>query len=252
MVDAVVLAGSPNNGPLRECSTVSHEALIPLGAKTMVEYVVDALLRARQVGRVLVIGPTEDLAGLPFDQRTSTAPSQGGILENIGAGLNILSDAKRILLVTSDIPLLTPQAVDDFLELCEDMGGDLYFPVIEKMVVEEKFPAARRTYVKLKEGVFTGGNIFLLNPTVYKKCMENGGKIISLRKSPLALCRMLGVRFVIKFLMHLLTLKEAEEKVCRLLGGIKGVVVVSRYPEVGVDVDKPGDYELVLKAIKRD
>ena len=37
MVDAVVLAGSPNNGPLRECSTVSHEALIPLGAKTMVE-----------------------------------------------------------------------------------------------------------------------------------------------------------------------------------------------------------------------
>lgn len=33
MVDAVVLAGSPNNGPLRECSTVSHEALIPFMPK---------------------------------------------------------------------------------------------------------------------------------------------------------------------------------------------------------------------------
>lgn len=251
MVDAVVLAGSPNNGPLKECSPARHEALIPLGAKTMVEHVVDALLQARQVGRVLIIGPSEDLSSLSFDHRTTMAPSQGGILENIEAGLKIWPGAKRILLVTSDIPLLTPQAVDDFLELCGDMAGDLYYPVIEKTVVEKKFPAASRTYVKLKEGVYTGGNLFLLNPAVYKKCVENGEKIVSLRKSPIGLCRMLGLKFVIKFLMRSLTLKEAEEKVCRLLGGIKGIVVISKHPEVGVDVDKPDDYELALKIIEQ-
>ena len=32
MVDAVVLAGSPNNGPRRN-AVLRHEALIPLGAK---------------------------------------------------------------------------------------------------------------------------------------------------------------------------------------------------------------------------
>ena len=65
----------------------------------------------------------------------------------------------------------------------------------------------------------------------------------------IGLCRLLGLKFVIKFLLRSLTLKEAEEKVSRLLGGIKGIVVISQHPEVGVDVDKPGDYELALKTI---
>lgn len=249
MLDAVVLAGSTNNGPLKECSLVRHEALIPIGKKTMVEHVVDALLKAQGINRVLVVGPAAELSRLAFDSRTSVVESCGSLLGNIQAGLNILPGEKRVLLVTSDIPLLTPQAVDDFLELCGDMSGDLYYPVIRKNVVESKFPDTRRTYVRAREGVFTGGNLFLLNPAVFNQCVENGQKIINLRKSPIGLCRLLGLKFVIKFLLRSLTLKETEEKVSRLLGGIKGVVVISQHPEVGVDVDKPGDYELALKTI---
>lgn len=248
MVDALVLAGSSNDGPLKECSPVHYEALIPIGTKTMVEHVVDALLKARQIRRVLVIGPVAELSPLLAGERISLAEPAGGIMENIEAGLDHLSGEKRVLLVTSDIPMLTSRAVENFLELCGDMSGDLYYPVIEKTVVEKKFPSTERTYVKLKEGVFTGGNLFLINPAVVKRCVENGQKIIALRKSPLRLCRLLGVGFVVKFLLRSLTLAEAEKKVSQLLG-IKGVVVVSEFPEVGVDVDKPGDLELALKAI---
>jgi CTP:molybdopterin cytidylyltransferase MocA len=249
MVDAVVLAGSTNNGPLKVCSPVAHEALIPMGNKTMVEHVVDALLSARGVKRVLIVGPVAELSRLNFDNRASIAESRGGILENIEAGLKKLPGEERVLLVTSDIPMLTPQAVDDFLELCGDMSGDLYYPVIGKSFIESKFPGTSRTYVRMKEGIFTGGNLFLLNPAVFKKCVVNGQKIIDLRKSPVGLCRLIGLKFVLKFLLRSLTFKEAEEKVSQLLGGIKGVVVFSEHPEVGVDVDKPGDYELALKVI---
>ncbi len=247
MVDAVVLAGSPNNGPLKECSPARYEALIPVGSKTMVEHVVGALLKARNIGRILVIGPVKELTALVKNERVSVAHSPGGMLENIGAGLKLLNKEKRVLLATSDIPMLTPEAVDDFLEICGDMSGDLYYPVLSKQDVENKFPATRRTYVRLKEGVFTGGNIFIINPAVFQKCVENGQKIISLRKSPLRLCRLLGLVFVVKFLMRTLTIREAEEKVSQLLGGIRGVVVASKHPEIGVDVDKPGDYELAEK-----
>lgn len=249
MVDAVVLAGSRNDGPLKDCSPVRYEALIPIGPKAMVEHVVEALLNTRQIGRVLVIGPVAELSPLLAGERVSVADSAGGIMENIGAGLTRFSGEKRVLLVTSDIPMLTPQAVDDFLDLCGDMTGDLYYPVISKQVVEKKFPSTRRTYVTLKEGVFTGGNLFLINPTVFKRCVENGQKIINLRKSPLGLCKLLGLGFVIKFLLRSLTIAEAEKKVSQLLGMIKGVVVVSAFPEVGVDVDKPGDLELVLRTM---
>lgn len=248
MVDAVVLAGSSNDGPLKDCSSVRYEALIPVGSKSMVEYVVEALLQARGIRRVLVIGPAADLTPLLAGERVSVADSAGGIMENIEVGLKHLSGERRVLLVTSDIPMLTPRAVENFLDLCGDMSGDLYYPIISKDEVEIKYPSTRRTYVSLKEGVFTGGNMFLLNPDVFQKCLENGQKIIRLRKSPLGLCRLLGVGFVIKFLLRLLTLAEAERKVSQLLGMIKGVVVISKYPEVGVDIDKPNDLELAYKA----
>lgn len=249
MVDAVVLAGSSNDGPLKECSAARFEALIPVGPKMMVEYVVEALLKAGRVRRVLVVGPSADLAPLLAGGRVSVVESAGGIMENIEAGLRRLAGERRVLLVTSDIPMLTPRAVDNFLDLCGDMSGDLYYPIISKDEVEKKYPATRRTYVGLKNGVFTGGNLFLLNPDVYKKCVENGQKIIRLRKSPLGLCRLLGIGFVVKFLLRSLTLAEAERKVSQLLGMIDGVVVVSKDPEVGVDVDKPRDLELANKTV---
>ncbi len=249
MLDAVVLAGSSNEGPLRECSEVRYEALIPIGEKIMVQYVVEALLRCRQIRRVVVVGPVAELSPFFNGERVSVIESRGGIMENIEAGLKSVLGAGRVLLVTSDIPMLTTQAVNDFLELCGDMSGDLYYPIISKQVVESKFPTTRRTYVNLKEGVFTGGNLFLINPAIFKQCVENGQKIISLRKSPVGLCRLIGLGFVLKFLMRSLTIAEAEQKASQLLGMIKGIVVMSKYPEVGVDVDKPADLTLALKTL---
>lgn len=248
MVGAIVLAGSPNDGPLKECSPARYEALIPVGSRTMIEYVVEALSSTRRIRRVLAVGPAAELSALPLEDKVEIVDSTGGIMENIEAGLRKLAGEKRVLLATSDIPLLTPESVDNFLDLCGDMSGDLYYPIIEKNVVEKFFPSTRRTYVRLKEGVFTGGNLFLINPAVYEKCLENGRKIISLRKSPFGLCKFLGFTFLIKFLFHSITLYDAEKKVSQLLG-IRGVVVKSEFPEIGVDVDKPGDLEMVLKAI---
>ena len=96
MVDAVVLAGSSNDGPLKDCSSVRYEALIPVGSKSMVEYVVEALLQARGIRRVLVIGPAADLTPLLAGERVSVADSAGGIMENIEVGLKHLSMAMKL------------------------------------------------------------------------------------------------------------------------------------------------------------
>jgi len=250
MIEAVVLAGSLNSGPLKECSPAGYEALIPVGSKVMVEYVVEALLNARQINRVLVVGPVEELSPLLSGTRVTLTRAAGGIMENVEAGLNQLPGEKRVLLVTSDIPMLTPRSVDDFIELCGDMSGDLYYPIIPKEVVEKSFASTRRTYVTLKEGVYTGGNLFLLNPAVYKQCVQNGQRIFNQRKSPLGLCRLIGLSFVLKYLLHTLTVEDVRKKGSELLG-IKGVVVVSQYPEIGVDVDKPGDLELARLILGR-
>ena len=249
MVDALVLAGSLNDGPLRDCSPARFEALIPIGGKAMVLYVLDALKASRHVDRIVLVGPSGELAPMAAGPGILLAGSAGGIMENIEAGLNRLPAARRVLLATSDIPLLTGQAVDDFIGQCGDMEADLYYPVIRRDVIEKRFPNTRRTYVTFKEGTFTGGNLFLINPAIFKRCAENGQKIIDQRKNPLGLCRLLGTGFVIKFLLRRLTISEAQKKVSQLLE-IDGKVNISRYPEVGVDVDKPVDLELVKEAIR--
>ncbi|MDD4168993.1 MAG: NTP transferase domain-containing protein [Desulfotomaculaceae bacterium] len=248
MIDAVVLAGSLNNGPLRECSPARYEALIQIGSKVMVEYVVEALLKARQIRRVLVVGPVEELSHILTDARIQLIGTAGDIMENIEAGLNQLTGENRVLLVTSDIPMLTTRSVDNFIELCGDMSSDLYYPIIPRQIVEDHFAFTRRTYVALKDGVYTGGNLFLFNPLVLKKCVQKGQMIIKQRKSPLGLCRLVGLPFLIKYLLHLLTIKDVQKKASEMMG-IRGEVIISHCPEVGVDVDKPSDLEIASQYI---
>lgn len=249
MIDALVLAGSPNNGPLRSCSTADYEALIPIGGKMMVEYVVDALRQCEQVNRIAIVGPREELARhFAGDGRVVLVEHGQGLTENVLLGLGHLPGARRVLLLTSDIPLITKKAIENFIELCDGEDADLYYPIVPREVVERRF-TSQRTYVKLKEGVYTGGNIFLINPNVVEECMPRGQKLVDARKNPLRMCRLVGLMFLIKFLMKNITLEEAQRTVSRVLG-LKGRVVITQYPEVGVDVDKPSDLELVSNQLE--
>ncbi|MCL2767019.1 MAG: nucleotidyltransferase family protein [Peptococcaceae bacterium] len=244
MISAVVLGGSLNRGPLRESGQVEYEALLPMGSKVMVEYVVDALLHAKKVKQIVVVGPRTELQARLQDPRVIVADVVGDVMENLEAGLKLLPGSERVLVVTSDVPLLTASAVDSFIDLCGDMTKDIYYPVIPKSAVEKRFANTKRTYVKLREGIFTGGNVFLLNPAVFNKCVPVGRKIFDLRKSPLGLCHVIGILFLLKYMLGLLALEDVREKASNLFN-VRGEVVVSQSPEIGLDVDKPGDLMLV-------
>lgn len=248
MIDALILAGSPNNGPLKDCSQARYEALITIGHKSMIEYVVDALSRCGLVNRIVVVGPREELAGVLSGYKVIVVDAAGSVTDNVVRGLKQIPDARRVLLSTSDIPLLTPQSIEDFIYQCQDQEADLYYPIVAKEVVESRFASSPRTYVNLREGMFTGGNVFLLNPAIVEECIPRGEQIIKARKSPFKLCRLVGMMFLLKFLTRSITLAEAQDKVSRLLG-ISGRVVISGYPEVGVDVDKPSDLELITRTL---
>jgi len=245
MIDALILAGSKNDGPLKECSPVPYEAMITIGRKSMIDYVIDALRGSGRISRIVVVGPV-DIAGFCDSEDVTLVPAEGSLMENIKRGVGTIPVAKRILLVTCDIPLINPQAIEDFLESCGDMSSDIYYPVIPRDIVENSFLRTKRTYVSFKEGDFTGGNMFLINPGAVERCMQNGQRLIDARKSPIRLSRLLGLIFLLKFVAHKISIKEAQEKASVLLG-VEGSVVVTRHPEIGVDVDKPSDLEIVRK-----
>lgn len=248
-VEAVVLAGAKNRGKLHEVSDAPHEALIPIAGRPMVHHVLDALKASAFVDRIILVGPPEILAGYPSPEGIDVVPAGESMVQNLRLGLARVRSDERALIVTSDIPLISAEAIDDFLSRCENVSADIYYSVVAKETNEAKYPGVKRTYVRLKEGTFTGGNIALVKPEVVEACEPMIAQAVAMRKNPLKLSRLLGFKFILKLLFNRLSMAEIEERV-RLILGFRGVAVVSPYPEVGIDVDKPQDLALVEETFR--
>jgi len=52
-VDAVVLAGQRNDGALRDVSSVPFEGDIPIAGRPMIDWVLDALIEAHHIDRII-------------------------------------------------------------------------------------------------------------------------------------------------------------------------------------------------------
>ena len=250
-VDAVVLAGSFNDGRLREMSGENYEAMVAIGDKPMVAYVVETLRNSPQVKRIAIAGPEPEMFRL-FGSMEGVVFAPAGVtaVESCLNALDVLQPDGPVLVATSDIPLLTTGSVVDFIQSCTGLEADLFYPVVAKEVNEKYYPGVERTYARLKEGTFTGGNLFLLNPLVMKACAAKAEMIVQRRKSPLALARMVGWMILLKLVFHQLTLQEAAASFSSIFG-IKGIAIISTFPEVGIDVDKPSDLLLVRRELAK-
>jgi len=251
VLDAVILAGGTNKGKLRDYSVENYEAIIEIDHRPMVSFVVDTLRNCPLINRIAIAGPPEEMNRL-FGQMENVLVAPGGKtpVESLINALDVLKSKNRILVATSDIPLITLGSVTDFIKRCSRKQADVYYPIIPKEVNDKRYPGVKRTYIKFKEGVFTGGNLFLINPKVVKRCARQAEFFVENKKSPIGLARLLGGRFLLKFFFRSLTLKEVETKMSNIFG-IKGAVVISPFPEVGIDVDKPSDLILVREKLAK-
>lgn len=248
-IDAIILAGSTNQGKLRECSGETYEAMVQIAQKPMVSYVFHALKQSRLINKIVVAGPHEEMGGL-FAHTEGVLLAPGGTtpIDSLLNALEVLKPKGNVLVATCDIPLLTADSVADFIKRCSKKHADVYYPIIPKEANDRHYPGVKRTYIKFKEGVFTGGNLFLINPEIAEKCAVQARAFVEKRKSPVALARLVGWKFLVKFLMKKVTLQETEATASRVFG-IKGAVIISPFPEVGIDVDKPSDLALVAEKI---
>lgn len=259
-VNAIVPAGSGTKAKdspesLENICGVSNKALIAVSGKILVEYVVDALKGCKFVDKIVVVGPVGDLAPALHAKVEQIIPPRDSMLDNAVAGVEALPLDVPTLVVTADAPLLTPSHFDWLVSTCRDQDAKIFWPIINKIQNEEKFPGTKRTYVRLNEGTFTGGNFILCDPAIFLSHRELLLNVVAARKSPLNLFRILGFAFVLKFLLTqlgipVLTIADLEKRIGEILGGIKVKGVLCPDPEVGIDVDKVEDLEMVRQVLK--
>jgi molybdopterin-guanine dinucleotide biosynthesis protein A len=243
-IPAIILAGGECGEELHEITHEREKAFVKVGGRPLVEHMVQALTGAEGVGPITFVGNADRLRAL-FPQLTGAMflPGEKSLFDNVMKGLRSVTAAGRALICACDTPLVTSSMVTWFIEACADPAIDFYYPVSEMALVKKRFPDMKRTYVRLSDGTFTGGNMMLLNPQSMVRCEEGIREAIAQRKNPLRLAGRMGFGFLLRLFCRRVSVHEAEKVVEHLLG-IRVKAVITPFPEMGCDLDKAGDYRV--------
>src|SRR5512143_3305794 len=139
-MNAIVTAGGiPQPGePLYEATQGGPKALLDIAGKPMVQWVLDALSGAKNIERVVIVSLSAD-SGLTCTKPVAYVPNQGGMLQNIRAGIEKVLEmdpqAKHVLAVSSDIPAVTSEMIDWLVKTTMETDHDIYYSVIPKEVM---------------------------------------------------------------------------------------------------------------------
>ncbi|BDP40327.1 hypothetical protein DAETH_02960 [Deinococcus aetherius] len=250
---AVVLGGGDPGDPFASAHGVPVKALIPVGGEPMALHVLRALRGSGRVSRVAYVGPTTPELDPWIDERVT---DHGTLLSNLEAGVEALagmglSPGERVLVATADIPLLTSEQLAQVLAAAPE-GAALVYPVVRREDCERAFPGMRRTYARLRDGTFTGGNVFLLDPRLIGQFLPRLREVLAARKAPFKLARLIGPGVLVRLLLGRLTVRELEARVSAILG-VPARALITPHAAIGNDVDQEADLGLAeahLRAVQ--
>jgi len=246
-VDAVVLGGGDGTEIDPGCR---FKGLLDIGGSPMIEYVIDALRAADHVDRVIAVVPEEDDLGPWMAKVDEVVVVSGTLMESVLSGAAAVEADRPALLVTGDIPLLRGSEIDDFVRDALNTGAEIVYPVIRKEHMLGQFPTGVRTFIKLREGEVTGGNMLLVIPELLERNRDLGRSLFEARKNPVQMARILGPGFALQLVRGRLDIEQIEAKMSRLLGG-PASALFTLHASIGMDVDKPSDAELVAAELAR-
>jgi CTP:molybdopterin cytidylyltransferase MocA len=255
MIDAVVTAGGipKPDDPLYPLTQGKNKALLPMGGVPMVQWILDALGRSLCINRVVVVGLDPAEHGLACRKPLGFVPNQGSMIGNVQAGAQwaLAQDAgtRHVFVVSSDIPAITAEMVDWNITTSLETDHEAYYSLIPAAEMERRFPGSKRSFFKLKEGRFSGSDMNLFQTSLVGHYHPAWQAIVDARKNVFKQAGLVGFDTLLLMVLGQLSIASAEQRVRTRLG-VRGRAFIARYPEAGMDVDKPHQYELVKQDLE--
>lgn len=248
--DAIVPAGGTIDPAFAAKVGTAEKALIEFNGKTILETTLRALRDSGKIRNIVVVGSPKIQAKAADFAAIGLDPGDSGP-ENIFRGLEKLkekdSSLDKALIVTCDLPFLTPQTVQNYLDLCPP-DKDICVPVIEAKEFNRAYPGTTSTFVKTKDGTFTIGGMFLMNARKMPEIRASIEQVFAKRKSKIGMAMLIGPTFIYKFLTKTLTIRDLEAKIESMLK-CTGKAVRHAPVEMAYDIDYLDDYEYALKVV---
>jgi CTP:molybdopterin cytidylyltransferase MocA len=252
---ALVLAGSRGSAdPVAAALGLPHKCLAPVRGRPMLARVLDTLGRCPEIGRIVLClddqGLLRDLpevaAAVAAGRITVLAAASSPSL-SVLAALASLPEPLPMLIVTADHPLLTRSMVAHFLSALG--GAEVAAAVAAEAVVRTAYPETRRTYIRLRDGSFSGCNLFAFTGTDAGKAARFWSRVEHYRKRPWRLFAAAGPRVLLPFLFGRLDLDAACRHLSRVVG-LEVRAVRMPFAEAAIDVDTPADLSLAERILE--
>lgn len=242
MIDTIVLAGGKSFLPEK----TSFKSLLLINSQPMVWYILKELKCVNNISKVVLVASKEVAREVKNDYHL-WVDSNSSITDNLLKGFEKTS-SDYILICSADIPLVKKDHIQWFIEEGLKSGARLAMPFMTKEIIDKTYPGAKRTYVRLKDGLVTLGNIALVERNLLGEIKQLIKKATDYRKNPLKIATLVGYDIVVLYLLGLLSVKYIERKAYRFVKGpVRGLLCP--YPEIGMDVDKIEDLEIVEQFI---
>jgi GTP:adenosylcobinamide-phosphate guanylyltransferase len=248
MYAIITAGGTPGpEDPLYAYAQGKPKALLEIAGKPMVQWVLDALDGAPSIEAHILIGLEAD-SPVRASKPITFLPNQSGMLENILAGVNKVQElspgAQHILVSSSDIPSIKPDMVEWLVKTAQVTDDDLYYNVVTRQTMESRFPQSRRTYIHLKDMVVCGGDLNMVHSRAVNSDLDFWRKVIATRKNAIKQAGLIGFDVMFLLLIRQITLQQALDRVVKRIN-LKGRALVCPFAEIGMDVDKPWQLELM-------
>ncbi|WP_145202132.1 molybdenum cofactor guanylyltransferase [Sphingobium sp. B2] len=253
-ITAILLAGSrPTPDPLAVAAGVAIKPLAPVAGEPMINHPARALLAHPAVGQVIIL--TQSSAPFAADPATAWLTTHKQVrFEQSGAGIasSLLALLERgdvpfpILLTTADHVLLDSAMLDQFTQ--EAAGADIAVAMVERRILLARYPRSRRTWLKFRDGWWSGANIFWFGSDRARSIIALWQEVEQDRKKGWKIVSAFGPVALIGTLLRLLTLRGGIARIGRRFGLTARLVAMEK-AEACIDADKPDDVVLIERIV---
>ena len=255
-ITAILLAGSrPTPDPLAVAAGVAIKPLVPVAGEPMINHPARTLLAHPTVGQVIIL--TQSSAPFAADPATAWLTTHPQVrFEQSGAGIafSLLALLERgdvpfpILLTTADHVLLDSAMLDQFTQ--EAAGADIAVAMVERRILLARYPGSRRTWLKFRDGWWSGANIFWFGSDRARSIIALWQEVEQDRKKGWKILAAFGPMALLGALLRISTLRGGIARVGRKFGLTARLVAMAQ-PEACIDADKPEDVALIETILGR-
>lgn len=249
-ITAILLAGSrPVPDPLAVAAGVAVKPLVPVAGEAMINYPARALLAHPAIGRVIVLTQAPELfAGDPATAWLVDHPklrfekSGGGIASSLMALLDRTDLPFPLLMTTADHVLLDGGMLDQMVR--EAAGADIAVAMVEQATLLARYPGSRRTWLKFRDGWWSGANIFWFGSARARPVIALWQEVEQDRKKGWKIVSAFGPLTLLGAVLRISSLRGGIARVGRRFGLTARLVAMEK-AEACIDADKPEDVVLI-------